>query len=60
MTTKTVAPTTIPLLGPDLCPGLRRLTRATVRRTAAEVLQVAKTQRSIPGGGAALDAGPDR
>ena len=45
---KTVAPKTIPDLPADLDAGLRRLRLATVRRTAAEVLQVAKTQRWTP------------
>lgn len=46
--TKAVAPKTIPPLSADLDAGLRRLKLATVRRTAAEVLQVAKTQRWTP------------
>jgi DNA replication protein DnaC len=46
--TKAVAPTTIPPLAADLDAGLRRLKLATVRRTAAEVLHVAKTQRWTP------------
>jgi DNA replication protein DnaC len=45
---KTVAPNTIPPLAADLDAGLRRLKLATVRRTAPEVLQVAKTQRWTP------------
>ena len=46
--TKTVAPKAVPDLPADLDAGLRRLKLATVRRTAAEVLQVAKTQRWTP------------
>src|SRR6478735_3576865 len=46
--TKTVAPKAAPDLPADLDAGLRRLKLATVRRTAAEVLQVAKTQRWTP------------
>jgi DNA replication protein DnaC len=45
---KAVSPKTIPALAADLDAGLRRLKLATVRRTAAEVLQVAKTQRWTP------------
>src|ERR1700736_1457310 len=46
--TKTVAPKAVPDLPTDLDAGLRRLKLATVRRTAADVLQVAKTQRWTP------------
>jgi DNA replication protein DnaC len=46
--TKTVAPKAVPPLAADLDAGLRRLKLATVRRTASEVLQVAKTQRWTP------------
>jgi DNA replication protein DnaC len=46
--TKTVSPKTIPDLPADLEAALRRLKLATVRRTAPEVLQVAKTQRWTP------------
>jgi len=46
--TKIVAPKAVPDLPADLDAGLRRLKLATVRRTAAEVLQVAKTQRWTP------------
>src|SRR5271169_3530520 len=46
--TKTVVPKAVPDLPADLDAGLRRLKLATVRRTAAEVLQVAKTQRWTP------------
>ena len=46
--TKTVAPKQSRDLPADLDAGLRRLKLATVRRTAAEVLQVAKTQRWTP------------
>ena len=46
--TKPVAPKTIPDLPADLEAGLRRLKLAAVRRTAPEVLQVAKTQRWTP------------
>jgi DNA replication protein DnaC len=46
--TKPVAPKTIPDLPADLEAGLRRLKLAAVRRTALEVLQVAKTQRWTP------------
>jgi DNA replication protein DnaC len=45
---KQVVPTTIPPLAADLDAGLRRLKLATVRRTAPEVLQVAKIQRWTP------------
>jgi hypothetical protein len=43
--TKGVAPKAVPNLPADLDAGLRRLKLATVRRTASEVLAVAKTQR---------------
>jgi hypothetical protein len=43
-----VAPTSVTPLAADLDAALRRLKLATVRRTAAEVLQVAKTQRWTP------------
>jgi len=46
--TNPVAPTSVPPLGADLDAALRRLKLATVRRNAAEVLQVAKTQRWTP------------
>lgn len=46
--TKPVAPTSVPPLAADLDAALRRLKLATVRRNAAEVLQVAKTQRWTP------------
>jgi DNA replication protein DnaC len=46
--TKVVAPKTVPPLAADLDAGLRRLKLATVRRTAPDVLQVAKTQRWTP------------
>jgi DNA replication protein DnaC len=46
--TNTVVPKAVPDLPADLDAGLRRLKLATVRRTAAEVLQVAKTQRWTP------------
>jgi DNA replication protein DnaC len=45
---ETVAPTTIPELPADLDAGLRRLKLAAVRRTAPEVLAIAKTQRWTP------------
>ncbi|MGY1868212.1 MULTISPECIES: IS21-like element helper ATPase IstB [Nocardia] len=45
---KNVAPKPVPELAADLDAGLRRLKLATVRRTAPEVLQVAKTQRWTP------------
>ncbi|MET7769602.1 IS21-like element helper ATPase IstB [Nocardia sp. NPDC005366] len=45
---KTVPPKPIPELAADLDAGLRRLKLATVRRTASEVLAVAKTQRWTP------------
>ncbi|WP_433722103.1 IS21-like element helper ATPase IstB [Nocardia sp. CA-129566] len=45
---KTAAPKSIPELPADLDAGLRRLKLAAVRRTAPEVLQVAKTQRWTP------------
>jgi DNA replication protein DnaC len=47
-TEKSVAPTSVAPLAPDLDAALRRLKLATVRRNAAEVLQVAKTQRWTP------------
>jgi DNA replication protein DnaC len=47
-TTKPVAPTSVAPLAADLDAALRRLKLATVRRNAAEVLQVAKTQRWTP------------
>ncbi|MGO9925663.1 MAG: IS21-like element helper ATPase IstB [Mycobacterium sp.] len=46
--TKPVAPKSVPPLAADLDAALRRLKLATVRRSAAEVLQVAKTQRWTP------------
>jgi DNA replication protein DnaC len=46
--TKPVAPKSVPPLAADLDAALRRLKLATVRRNAAEVLQVAKTQRWTP------------
>jgi hypothetical protein len=46
--TKPVAPKAVPDLPADLDAGLRRLKLATVHRTAADVLQVAKTQRWTP------------
>jgi DNA replication protein DnaC len=46
--TQPVAPKPIPDLPADLEAGLRRLKLAAVRRTAPEVLQVAKTQRWTP------------
>jgi DNA replication protein DnaC len=45
---KTVTPKPIPDLAADLDAGLRRLKLAAVRRTAPEVLAVAKTQRWTP------------
>ncbi len=45
---KTAAPKPIPDLAADLDAGLRRLKLAAVRRTAPEVLHVAKTQRWTP------------
>lgn len=45
---KTVAPKTAPSLAADLDAGLRQLKLAAVRRTAAEVLLTAKTQRWTP------------
>lgn len=47
-TPKPAAPKTVPPLPTDLDVGLRRLKLATVRRTAAEVLLTAKTQRWTP------------
>src|ERR1700691_2635006 len=46
--TKPVVPKAVPDLPADLDAGVRRLKVATVRRTAAEVLQLAKTQRCTP------------
>lgn len=46
--TKTSAPKPIPELAADLDAGLRRLKLAAIRRTAPEVLAVAKTQRWTP------------
>ena len=46
--TKPVAPKAVPDLPADLDSGSRRLKLAGVRRTAAEVLAVAKTQRWTP------------
>src|SRR5688572_4030662 len=46
--TKAVAPKQIPPLAADLDAGLRRLKLAAVRRSAAEVLLTAKTQRWTP------------
>lgn len=46
--TKPVAPASVAPLAADLDAALRRLKLATVRRNAAEVLQVAKTQRWTP------------
>src|ERR1700681_1086705 len=48
--TKPVVPKAVPDLPADLDAGLRRLKLAAVRRTAPEVLQVAKTQRWTPEG----------
>lgn len=45
---KPVAPASVAPLAADLDAALRRLKLATVRRNAAEVLQVAKTQRWTP------------
>ncbi|ODQ99110.1 hypothetical protein AWC25_23165 [Mycobacterium sherrisii] len=45
---KTAAPSSVAPLAADLDVALRRLKLATVRRNAAEVLQVAKTQRWTP------------
>lgn len=45
---KPVAPSSAAPLAADLDAALRRLKLATVRRNAAEVLQVAKTQRWTP------------
>ncbi|MGW4766891.1 IS21-like element helper ATPase IstB [Nocardia sp. NPDC004278] len=45
---KTAAPKPIPELAADLDAGLRRLKLAAIRRTAPEVLAVAKTQRWTP------------
>lgn len=45
---KTAAPASVAPLAADLDVALRRLKLATVRRNAAEVLQVAKTQRWTP------------
>lgn len=53
----TVVPPAVAALPADLDAGLRRLKLATVRRTAAEVLQTAKTWALDTGGGAAH---PDR
>jgi hypothetical protein len=47
-TAKPVAPASVAPLAADLDAALRRLKLATVRRNAAEVLQVAKTQRWTP------------
>ena len=47
-TVKTAAPASVAPLAADLDAALRRLKLATVRRNAAEVLQVAKTQRWTP------------
>ncbi|UPW04297.1 IS21-like element helper ATPase IstB [Rhodococcus pyridinivorans] len=44
----TAVPSAVAALPADLDAGLRRLKLATVRRTAAEVLQTAKTQRWTP------------
>ena len=46
--TKPVTAATVPPLAADLDAGLRRLKLAAVRRTASEVLHVAKTQRWTP------------
>jgi DNA replication protein DnaC len=46
--TKAVPPSSVAPLAADLDAALRRLKLATVRRNAAEVLQVAKTQRWTP------------
>jgi len=46
--TKSVAPLSVPLLAADLDAGLRRLKLAAIRRTAPEVLIIAKTQRWTP------------
>ena len=43
-----VAPRSTPELAADLDAGLRRLKLAAIRRTAPEVLQIAKTQRWTP------------
>jgi DNA replication protein DnaC len=45
---KPVAPKSVAPLPADLDAALRRLKLATVRRNAAEILQVAKTQRWTP------------
>jgi DNA replication protein DnaC len=47
-TVKPAAPASVAPLAADLDAALRRLKLATVRRNAAEVLQVAKTQRWTP------------
>ena len=47
-TAKPVAPKTVAPRAADLDAALRRLKLATVRRNAAKVLQVAKTQRWTP------------
>lgn len=47
-TAKPVDPPSVAPLAADLDAALRRLKLATVRRNAAEVLQVAKTQRWTP------------
>jgi DNA replication protein DnaC len=47
-TVKTATPASVAPLAADLDAALRRLKLATVRRNAAEVLQVAKTQRWTP------------
>ncbi len=48
VTTKPVAPPSVPPLAADLDAGLRRLKLAAVRRTAPEVLITAKAQRWTP------------
>ena len=47
-TAKAVPPKSVAPLAADLDAALRRLKLATVRRNAAEVLQVAKVQRWTP------------
>ena len=60
-TPKPVAPTSVAPLAADLDAALRRLKLATVRRNAAEVLQVAKTATLDPRGDPAhLGRGRDR
>ena len=47
-TANTVAPLAVPVLAADLDAELRRLKLAAIRRTAPEVLVIAKTQRWTP------------